>query len=413
VITAVLTTVLMLQTPTPSAAADSVRGAQLLDSLITAHALTIEWSDGRLGGPGMQWLIAETADAQFVCLGEEHNTQEIPELTTALFRSLQSTHDFRFVALEQDPVSMRLASRAPLRGRRDSLFATSRRDPHRYTFISDQELAMIADIGGASRGKGEPIWGCDQSFGVGHALDRLAAITKNPVVRRRIAAWRDTARAHESVRDLEKYHYMTDTLGWLGDLRRTVRPAAGSEADFLITCLETSHRLYRHYREGRYYLNGYERELYMKQRFMEQYRLAERSDGSAPRVLLKFGHWHLFRGLGPSYLQTLGNFVSEFAIANGRTALTIGLLPHGGAGAYGDLSKWSDAAPALLARTIPRDRWTLVDLRPLRARLSEVTRGVPATGRASFVRWVNGFDVAWFIGGAHRATYDVNPSVPY
>ena len=48
-----------------------------------------------------------------------------------------------------------------------------------------------------------------------------------------------------------------------------------------------------------------------------------------PKVLVKMGHWHVYRGVGPSHLQTLGNFATEFAFANGRDALAVAVFLGG------------------------------------------------------------------------------------
>ena len=94
-------------------------------------------------------------------LGEEHNVVEIPELTAALLHDLQGTAGYHYLALEQDPATMNVASRGPMHGHLDSLAAFARRYPHAFTFVSDQELAMIASAGAESHGGGDPVWGLE------------------------------------------------------------------------------------------------------------------------------------------------------------------------------------------------------------------------------------------------------------
>ena len=83
----------------------------------------------------------------------------------------------------------------------------------------------------------------------------------------------------------------------------------------------------------------------MKQRFMEEYRRAEAADRAAPRVILKFGHWHLYRGVGPSNLQTLGNFASELARVNGGQSFHVSVHAHNPAGGFRSLATWPECAP--------------------------------------------------------------------
>jgi hypothetical protein len=398
-------------------AAVQARAESLLDSLVTANARSLSLERGRLSGPGAEWLLAEAARAQFVAIGEEHNVVEIPEAVTALLTDLQPRAGYRYVALEQDPVAMRAASMAPLRGRVDSLTAYARRYPHAFTFISDQELAMVADVGRIAGGKGNPVWGLDQSFGASHALDRLGAVSPRPPAEAvaLLRAYRDTASAKEKVRDLEKYHYMatakSEDFTRLGEALR-VRP--GSEPAFIIENLVLSDRVYRRYRERQSYLNGYEREEFMKARFMDEYRRAEVADGAPPKVILKFGHWHLYRGVGPSNLQTLGNFVSELARARGAQSLHVSVHANNAAGGFRSLATWPDSFPdPLIARTLPTDRWTIVDLRPLRMNYRRIAAALRPDQRDQFARLVFGFDVALYVGGMRPATYAHSPGIAY
>ena len=95
---------------------------------------------------------------------------------------------------------MRVASVAPVRGRTDSIVAYARRYPHAFTFMSDQELAMIADVGRIATGRGNPLWGLDQAFGVTHALDRLAVLPVAKSNAALIRRYRDSASTKEQVR---------------------------------------------------------------------------------------------------------------------------------------------------------------------------------------------------------------------
>lgn len=389
----------------------------LLDSLVAANARPLSLDRGRLEGAGAEWLLAEAARAQFLALGEEHNVAEIPALVTALLTDVETRGGYRYVALEQDPIAMRAASVAPMRGRLDSLVAYARRYQHAFTFMSDQELAMVADVGRAANGRGNPVWGLDQSFGVTHALDRLAAITRasSPDAATLLRRYRDSASAKEQVRDLEHHHYMSaeksEDFARLGDL---LKPQPGSEGAFIIENLVVSDRVYRAYRERRSYDNGYEREEFMKRRFMDEYRRAEAADHTAPRVILKFGHWHLYRGLGPSNLQTLGNFVSELARVNGAQSFHVSVHGNNPAGGYRTLTAWPDSFPdPLIARRLPTDRWTIVDLRPLRANYRRIAAELRPDQRDQFARLVFGFDAALYIGGMHPATFAHNPGVAY
>jgi hypothetical protein len=400
-----------LQGYSPQAQAQS----SLLDSLIAANSMMLRFEDGTLQGPGAEFILARAAESQFVALGEEHNTRDIPEFTTALFRVLQKRHGFRFLALEQDPVTMRWLSGRPLRGRREFLVVISRRYPHAFTFVSDEELAMLAQIGAISRTPARPVWGCDQAFGATHILDRLQVITRSPSAREFVRRVRDRAQEREGTRDLGKFHYMSNEpkSDLFAQLREAVRPKPGSETEMLVQSLIVSDRIYRNYREEAYYENAREREHYMKTRFLDEYRNAWAVEKTVPKVILKFGHWHLYRGLSPNNQQTLGNFVSEFATANDSRSFHLAIFPNNTPGGYGDLGKWRDPAPRLLARNLKTTEWIVVDLRPLRAQYHSLAKEMTPDVRDSFRRWIFGYDAALFMGGMERATYDFNPGVEY
>lgn len=171
----------------------------------------------------------------------------------ALFRMLQGRYGFQFLALEQDQISCQLVSRRPVRGNRDSVASLARRYPHAFTFMSDQELSMLADVGTVSHATANPVWGCDQAFGATHILDRLMAITRSHATRELIRRLRDTAKEKERKRDLDKYHYMGNEpkSELFAQLRQSVRPKLASDADMLIQSLIVSDRMLRALRSTR------------------------------------------------------------------------------------------------------------------------------------------------------------------
>src|SRR5208283_2420352 len=66
-------------------------------------------------------------------------------------------------------------------------------------------------------------------------------------------------------------------------------------------------------------------ELLMKQTFMQDYDGAAK--GSRPKVLMKFGDWHLYKGFNPLQNNDIGNFMTELADGQGTKALHIIILP--------------------------------------------------------------------------------------
>ena len=59
-----------------------------------------------------------------------------------------------------------------------------------------------------------------------------------------------------------------------------------------------------------------ERERLMKKQFLEHFRRLR--PGTSSKVLLRFGRNHLHRGYDARGISTLGNFIAEFALSEGK-----------------------------------------------------------------------------------------------
>ena len=385
----------------PNFATDSEEQYRALAEAMKHVGYAISLQDGVLLGPGMQFLVRSSENSQFVLFGEEHNVKEFPEFLTALFAFLHQNHNFNYLALESDPVSAHVASLAPLRGDAQALAEYTKKYPNALTFRTDQELRMLADVGRLSTGRSDAIWGLDQSFGVLHALDRLALLPGFRTAPKFEELHRQ-AEQLDSSRLQEHSHYIEDlNLVDLEELRRQMAAPEESEAKFILDNLVSSSQIYGFYRRAQAgeftgYSNGFVREEQMKHLFMREYRAAEALGERNPKVLVKLGHWHVFRGQGPSHLQTLGNFVTEFATANGTEAFSVGVYLRG---AWRDVKTQKGLDPIALA-TAP-SAWTIIDFRSLRP---PVAAGQFGTLNSKLLAHIYGFDAALVLGGASSGT---------
>lgn len=383
-----------------------------LAATLAAHSWPIGVADGRLVGAGAQVLLDDAADAQFVLLAEAHNNRDIPPLTTALFRALHEAHGYDYFATEQDPLMMQWVSQAPVRGDTTRVHALAKQYPKGFTFISDEELAMLAQIGAISTARSHPVWGAEQAFGVTHYLDELAPLAPDEKAQSLLETLRRDSAAAEATRDLGNSHYISDaeSLGErLADLHEAYAPRPGSRPAFLIDALRRSNEIYGYYhRAGDEVVglfNNTVREAYMKERFLDEYRRAEAVESRIPKVLFKHGAWHLFHGRGPGNAYTLGNFAHEFALAQRMHAIGIFTMPYAD---RDELSQWPGWIEPLV-RNAPEKGWDLVALAPLRAsthaRRFDAT--VPAEHRDMFHRVVFGFDYLLRMPGSGPASYGV------
>ncbi|MFN3946444.1 MAG: hypothetical protein ACK4K7_16135 [Allosphingosinicella sp.] len=383
------------------------------EAIVARATLPLSFEGGALGGPGAEALVAAAADAQFVILIESHNDAATPAITADLFRRLHAAHGFDHLALEQDPFGMEAASAPDRRGRLDAIAAYARAYPYSFTFATDEELALIAAAGRISTARSQPAWGVDQAFGAAAALEELLGLAGTAEARCLAAGLLADARADEGRRgadgrrDQAAHHFLSRAEGLearLAALRAAMAPAEGSRAAELLEALQVSADIYSYYRRADEpgadgaplgLLNNWVREDWMKRRFLHHYRAAERAGGRPPKVLVKAGYWHAVRGRGPGNVFTLGNFLHEFAIANGRTALSVQVLP---------LREWwpdhgaVDPEYRVLLAPDAMDRPSLVDLRPIRAHVHRGHRfGLDDAALRNFRDLVFGVDFALFV----------------
>lgn len=106
-------TILMM---TGVALAQTGPGVVPVGDLLKANSHEITLSNGALSGDGAEFLIKASERSQFFAIGEPHDTKEVPEITSLLFKLLKARHRFNYLALEQDPVMMQMLSRSPMSG---------------------------------------------------------------------------------------------------------------------------------------------------------------------------------------------------------------------------------------------------------------------------------------------------------
>jgi len=389
-----------------------------LNKLLSENTYSITLEDGSLTGPGAVLLLDAVAGTQFVALGEEHNNFHIPGITTALFEVLHEQHGYRYFMTEQDPATMDTFSQEPARGDLERINALAQTYPMGVTFNTDQELKMLADIGRISTVDENVIWGCDQSSGVTHVLDELLKEPLDESAIDAIRAFRVLSAEKEAVRDYKKGHFMVDVATEnLEQLRTDVGADAGSRADWLLDVLINSSRIFGFYKNGNngelpgYYENNRFREEHLKDLCLAKYRAAA-STGELPRVLMKFGSWHLYEGLSPTRMHTIGDFFSNVARFNDQEFLSIHFTSR-----PEDPDEEMDQIAFIwpFIKNLDPGEFAIIDLRPFRRYpnrvLVEKTAGEEwvQAHKESYVRLVYGYDLIFFVGETREASFEVVP----
>ena len=136
------------------------------------------------------------------------------------------------------------------------------------------------------------------------------------------------------------------------------------------------------------------RERLMKQQFLTHFH--HDSSPEASKVLLRFGRNHLHRGYDARGISTLGNFIAEFAVAEGRSVFNVGAFGAGGkASLLGETwdadERQDEPAFALLAGSA-RYSATIFDLRPLRPLLHQIPQEKRTALQANLIYWADSYD---------------------
>jgi len=162
-------------------------------------------------------------------------------------------------------------------------------------------------------------------------------------------------------------------------LREALAADGNAEARSLFEQLAITRQIYQENMTGQGAASNRRRALLMKSNFMRYFMDSSRATGAPPKVLFKFGDWHLYKGFNPLHNNDLGNFVLELADAHSLKTASIIILavegPHlhfAGVGHpyQADSSKILDDPDYKFMKpmvdNLAPEGWTVFDLRELR-----------------------------------------------
>jgi hypothetical protein len=342
-----------------------------LDALVKANSWPVAAGEAGLTGPGGEQIAGWARDVPFFLLGENHGSAGMARFATALSQTLAGS-GYRYTAIEVDPLMTDRLTALMRQGGKPALAAWLGADKNARAipfFFWSEEADFIESA--LRRG---PLWGLDQSFvAAAHVhLDTIAERSRSPEVQAMARQLAGEARA--------------DLLGFMGKVQlarlEALRDAAaraepGSDAANFSQQLLESAQIYAPFmgRGGSVYAANLKRETLMKRLFQTRLDVAMRvGEDANPKVLFKFGANHLARGLSSTHVPSLGNFVSDMALARfGKPVVNLTMVCGPGAQLIDFASKvhgcGEDFAPlAPLKSYLASSGDTLFDLRPLRDR---------------------------------------------
>jgi hypothetical protein len=324
-----------------------------------------------LENDGRAFLLNEARNNDFFLLGELHGENEIPALLRALWPEMWK-QAYRHIAAEVSPWAAHQLE-----------FGSAEKGAEVRGLWTTQEAADVHAPAGPDV---SVLWGCDMEEEQPELLIRgLAArnpsdptlkqmmeLTKDGYNRKLAPALLDLARKSKEVAD--------ETVNGLS-LRENLLATLEIEANRLTP--ETKMTAQN------------EREKLMKDQFLAHFHQLPAQETSS-KVLVRFGRNHLHRGYDARGISTLGNFIAEFAVAEGRTAFNVGAFGSGGkASLLGDTwdadERQDEPAFALLAANA-RYSATLFDLRPLRALLHQIPQEKRSALQANLIYWADSYD---------------------
>jgi hypothetical protein len=288
---------------------------------------------GRLEGSGLPVLENALAGAQFVLIGEDHGISQIPQFVSAVC-DLVGPRGFHTMAIETGPLAAgELQQWITSDAGRSGLVDFERKFPETIAFYNFQEeYDLLSHCAKSAQGGQFRLWGLDQELMGSSGLILTRILETHPGIQateqaRRLLQKNDEAHATAaksgSPGDIFMVTASDDDLNQLRDLLRKERNARSQS---LIDALMKSRDIYQKNMNGSGYDSNRERALLMKSNFMNDYKQTTQADSGTPKVLLKFGAWHMYKGINPLRNNDMGNFVAELADGQGSASLHIIIL---------------------------------------------------------------------------------------
>ena len=315
---------------------------------------------------GEEILRKEAEEHQYVLLGELHGEVEIPQLLSDVWPRLWKA-GYRYIAAEVSPWAAAHLERP----------ATDDATPVPGLWTRQQTADMRRVASGQS-----VLWGCDIEEEQPDLLIRQMALL-NP-----------TDDSLHKMQEVVSHGYVRKLAPELLLLAKSARPKHDPQiggASLWDSTLDTLKvEALRSDPRTRYAASS-AREQVMKELF-----LRHRAQAPQGKVLLRFGRNHLHRGLDARGISTLGNFVAEWALAQGQSVVNVGAFAAGGkehlAGRTFDADERQDESTFALLASLSGSVATLYDMRPLRPMLHAIPAEKRTPLEANLTYWADSYD---------------------
>ena len=306
--------------------------AQAFPERLLQNRYQITLQDGHLSGSGLAILQDALKDAQFVLLGEDHGIAQIPQIDSAIYDMI-APQGFHTFAIEVGPlVGARLQSWVNQKDGRAQLAALDKQYPFSIAFYDwSEEYDLLSKCSQAFPGKCR-MWGLDQELmgSSGLILQAILDTHPGPEASKETKQLLDEnttkyAAAAKSGNPGELF-MMSASDTELNHLKDLLAKEGSARSQALLASLIESREIYQKNMSNNGFESNRQRALLMKSNFHRNYQHAVHADATPPKIVFKFGFWHMYKGFNPMHNNDLGNLVAELADVQSAKSVHIGLL---------------------------------------------------------------------------------------
>lgn len=305
---------------------ESKESSKSLKEVLKENRYELSLKDEKLEGEGGEWLINESKKASVVTIGEMHATREIPILIQSLVRSMNRENKFDHLAVEASPWTVERMTDSLKKGNRPYNRLINKY-PYAIPFYNfEAERDLIHEFIAQSDTE-VPLWGLDQvfAFATGMAFDRLEILAPDSSTRKLAREAHaqtgtvDDPRLKKLPEGIPNPISVFDPVA----LERLASQYQGiPEADQILSELIKSIEIYRLNDDDNYTSNQMRAE-YLRKNLWDSFQGSSKGN---PRIMIKVGGRHAYRGRTPNNALDVGNLAVSLAESIDGEALNIAIL---------------------------------------------------------------------------------------
>ena len=340
-------------------------------------------------------VLKEVVDgAQFVLVGEDHGMAQIPAFYSGLCRILGPA-GFHTMAVETGPLAADVLSEWIVQADgRKHLVDFEQQYPETIAFYNwSEEYNLLSRCASLASGGQFRLWGLDQELMGSSRLILLRILDQRPgpdatrEVQRLLRKNDDAHAAAVKSGSPGDMFMFAVTDEELAHVRELLHKEGNSTSQSLLNELIESREIYQKNMDGRGAESNRQRALLMKHNFLDHYHAAGGPGETPPKVMFKFGAWHMFKGINPLHNNDLGNFVAELSDAHRSKSVRILILAvRGSQSRFAGIGRPFEPAKFDLAEdqdsdfhylkpmftAVEKDGFSMFDLRGLRQNYSKL-----------------------------------------